>query len=316
MCTHPLVSTIICAYNAQDFIFETLDSVFSQTYENLEVIVVDDGSTDSTGSLIKSVGQQVVYQSQINSGSARARNTGILMARGDLLCFFDADDIMVPDRIASQVEFMNRYPELGLTFVDYRNFHSLSQPSPGTHFQTCPFLQHELQGNVDCVLRDARQLLLVENFGITGTMMLRKRMLKHEAGFEPSLRGAEDFHFYYRLARHTPVGILNRVGMLRRLHAGNKSLHKPTALPSLVRTYSDLLATETSPQARQLLRDRLALQYQSFARFRANNRRFREALECEMKAMAFGRAPKIFLDSLRNIARTVAIAIGLHQSTD
>lgn len=107
----PLVSVIIPAYNAQDMIGETLDSILAQTYRNLEIIVVDDGSTDRTSQVVKGYGSRVLYHYQKNSGGcAVPRNAGIERSSGDFLCFIDADDLMAPDRVALQVAFMERYP--------------------------------------------------------------------------------------------------------------------------------------------------------------------------------------------------------------
>lgn len=315
MSARHLVSIIICAYNAQEFIEETLESIFAQTYHPTEIIVVDDGSTDETGRIVKAFRQQLRYVWQKNAHSAAARNTGIGVANGEFLCFFDADDIMPPDRITSQVAFMDRYPDLGLTFVDYRNFSQDGQ-FPLTHFQTCPVLQKVLQGRRHGVLQDARSYLLQENFGITGTMMLRRRMLLKERGFKTSYWGGEDFDFYYRLARHTSVGVLNLVGMLRRIHKGNKSHSLAAEAASLVEIYSNLLRTEESPEARAMIRHNLAISRQSLARISANNGFFMAALNCEFKAIATCGSLRILFQSLKGIVRTLAIATGLHRSTD
>src|SRR5262245_29043481 len=97
--SEPLVSVIIPMFNAQAFIRETLDSILAQTYKNLEIIVVDDGSTDCSSQVVHNYKVPVFYYYQSNSGGcAVPRNTGIAHSSGELLCFVDADDILVPDR--------------------------------------------------------------------------------------------------------------------------------------------------------------------------------------------------------------------------
>src|SRR5712691_12899952 len=107
MSANPLVSVIIPAFNAERFIRQTLDSVLAQTYQNLEVIVVDDGSTDRTRECVLSYRDRVKYLYEENSGGcSKPRNEGIRAASGALLAFLDADDVMAPHRIAREVRFL------------------------------------------------------------------------------------------------------------------------------------------------------------------------------------------------------------------
>ena len=105
----PLVSVIIPAYNAEKYILECLDSVFNQEYEPLEVIVVDDGSTDATISLIKNKG--IIVLEQDSKGGCAARNKGFTNSNGDFIQFLDADDILAPNKISSQIEQLISNPD-------------------------------------------------------------------------------------------------------------------------------------------------------------------------------------------------------------
>lgn len=314
-CNKPKVSIIICAYNAEEFIEDTLKSVLAQTWKNLEVIVVDDGSVDNTAQIINKFSSFVCPIYQENQGSSAARNKGILKSSGDYLCFFDADDVMRADRIARQVAFMESYPEMGLSFVDYRNF-DCDGKAQVTHFQTCSRLQTLLHGRKHMVLAKPCEALLHENFGITGTMMIRRSMLKSVSGFAEELRGGEDFHFYYRIARHTAVGVLCAEGMLRRLHASNVSGHRSIMLPDNVRYCKQLLQTEDVPSARRLLRAKLSKSWGEYARFEANRRHFFSAIAYEHRALIAFPAPAVFLRYLKNICRIMAIALGAHVPSD
>ena len=239
-----LVSVIIPAFNAQDLIRETLNSVLAQTYENLEIIVVDDGSTDQTSQVVRSYHPRVLYYYESNSGGcAVPRNTGIERSSGEFLCFLDADDIMISDRIACQIDFMERNPSVGLVFCDYRNFNA-EGPYRNSHFETCPRLWCQLKDRRELILDNACELLAQENFGIAGSLFLRRSMLRFESGFEPTLRSCEDLHFYYRLARHSSVGVINEVGMLRRLHGSNMSGNPLTMLSEAIRSRTLLRDTE------------------------------------------------------------------------
>ncbi|MDS3859213.1 glycosyltransferase family A protein [Thermosynechococcaceae cyanobacterium BACA0444] len=111
--TLPLVSVIIPAYNAARFVQETLESVLGQTYQNLEVLVVDDGSNDNTVNIIEQLAQQdsrIILIQQENAGVAAARNAGILQAKGEFIAPVDADDIWYPEKLAKQVVKMLASP--------------------------------------------------------------------------------------------------------------------------------------------------------------------------------------------------------------
>jgi len=106
--TEPLVSIIIPAFNAGNYIGSSIDAVLRQTYTNLEIIVVNDGSTDDTASVIKSyTDKRIRYIEQQNGGQCKASNTGLLHAAGELIRFFDADDVLNKEHIELQVKKLN-----------------------------------------------------------------------------------------------------------------------------------------------------------------------------------------------------------------
>jgi glycosyltransferase involved in cell wall biosynthesis/aminoglycoside phosphotransferase (APT) family kinase protein len=108
----PLVSVIIPVYNGERYIEKCLQSVLSQTYKNLEIIVVNDGSTDNTGKIIMKYSPTVLCLEQDNKGVGQARNTGIRTARGDYIAFLDADDLWEADKVARQMDIFPRYPSV------------------------------------------------------------------------------------------------------------------------------------------------------------------------------------------------------------
>src|SRR6266852_8386571 len=221
---HPLVSVIIPAYNAESYIDDALRSVLGQIYPDVEIIVVDDGSTDCTVERVASYHPRVRCYERSNSGGypGAPRNTGIERCSGEYICFLDADDIMLPDRVEKQVEFLTDHPETGVVFTDYRNF-SANGVADQTHFQSCPCLREKLGTRPSLVLAsaDATSLLAQENFGIPSSMMIRREVLSLVPSFSTEMQVGEDFHYYYRVARHFGVGVVNHVGSLRRLHDTN-----------------------------------------------------------------------------------------------
>jgi glycosyltransferase involved in cell wall biosynthesis len=98
-----LISCIVPVYNGERYLGETLDSIFAQTYQPLEIIVVDDGSTDGTATVAASYGQRVRYLCQTNQGKAAARNRGFGAAQSEFIAFIDADDLWHPEKLTRQI---------------------------------------------------------------------------------------------------------------------------------------------------------------------------------------------------------------------
>ena len=98
----PKVSVIIPTYNGAQYIKQAVDSVLAQTYDDYEIIVVDDGSTDDTAELLRPYGDRITYLYQENRKLPAARNTGIRTARGQYLAFLDSDNLFLPHKLAAQ----------------------------------------------------------------------------------------------------------------------------------------------------------------------------------------------------------------------
>lgn len=107
----PLVSILINNYNYGRFIAEAIDSALNQTYSNLEIIVVDDGSTDNSHEIIQKYEGKIIPILKENGGQASAFNVGFAASQGEIICFLDSDDLFSPEKVAEIVEIFNRYPE-------------------------------------------------------------------------------------------------------------------------------------------------------------------------------------------------------------
>ena len=313
MSNNPLVSIIIPAFNSDYYIQETLDSILAQTYHNKEIIVVDDGSTDKTAQIIHGYGSKITYLYQKNSGGcAVPRNSGIENSSGEFLCFIDADDLMMPERIIRQVDFMKNHPEVGLVFCDYRNFND-DGLFPQSHFENCPRLWSQLQGKKEMVLEKPCLILTHENFGIAGTFFIRRNCLKIAAKFEPSLKSCEDFHFYFRLARQFKVGILNEVGLLRRIHRNNLHGNKLQMLHEGIRSRSMLKENEQDSDIRLHLNRYIAGCRSGLARYHADQGQYIRSFGYDLQVLFGSFYPSMAKKACKNIMRTTAMAIGLHR---
>jgi glycosyltransferase involved in cell wall biosynthesis len=110
----PLVSVIIPVYNGQQYLAAAIDSVLEQDYRPLEIIVVDDGSTDESARIAQSY-SEVLYLYQANGGAAAARNTGIAAAHGEIIAFLDHDDLWTPNKLQVHVTYLLEHPEVAFT---------------------------------------------------------------------------------------------------------------------------------------------------------------------------------------------------------
>ncbi|MBE9125525.1 MULTISPECIES: glycosyltransferase family A protein [unclassified Coleofasciculus] len=119
-----LVSVIIPFYNSDRYLAQAIESVVAQTYQPVEIIVIDDGSTDNSADVAKRFGEAVHYCYQTNSGTAAARNHGIELAQGNFLAFLDADDLWMPDKLERQMAAFASHPELDIVSGQVQQFHS------------------------------------------------------------------------------------------------------------------------------------------------------------------------------------------------
>ncbi|RBP25692.1 glycosyl transferase family 2 [Marinobacter pelagius] len=261
----PLVSVIIPAYNASAFIAETLESILAQTYRNLEIIVVDDGSTDTTAEIVKYYAPRVKYLYQENSGSCAApRNYGLKEAKGEFVTFFDADDIMLPHKITSQVEALIAEPTAVMSVTNYRNF-SESERSTD-HFSTClklkAIIDPSIKGGIFLPPEQCRAILIDENFTIASAPLFRRDTLNELGGFHESLTACEDFHLIYRAATLGGATVSAKVGFERRLHDLNMSSDNERMIKNLIKSRLDLINYELE----QRLQDRLRKRVQRYRR--------------------------------------------------
>jgi glycosyltransferase involved in cell wall biosynthesis len=289
-----------------------------QAYPAIEIIVVDDGSTDSTAERVARYHPRVRCHRRSNSGGYPGvpRNFGIEHSSGEYLCFLDADDIMAPGRIEKQAQLLSHHPQAGVVFSDFRNFSAVGL-FERTHFQTCPVLQAKLDGKPSLVLPSAEATahLAQENFGGSNVMMIRRRVLDTVPCFAADLQVGEDFHFYFQAARQFAVGVVNHVGILRRLHDANMTGDTLRRLRNCIQSRTRLRDTETSAANRGLLDEYLFHCEIDLARAYADRRELKKAVIHNARALvaSFPASLARLRLGLRTLARTATIAAHLKQ---
>jgi glycosyltransferase involved in cell wall biosynthesis len=199
---NPLVSVVIPTYNCSAFIKDALDSVFGQNYSPMEVIVIDDGSTDGTPEAIGAYANTVKLVRQSNRGPAAARNRGIEVARGQYIAFLDGDDCWLPGKISAQVQAGEAHPEMGIIAGQFARWY----PDVRGLYPSWENLLSEgpeiIGGGLTGWLYPE---LLLDVVIHTITTLIRREVLETVNGFDESLRTGEDYDLWLRCAREYPM---------------------------------------------------------------------------------------------------------------
>jgi glycosyltransferase involved in cell wall biosynthesis len=231
----PRISVVIPAYNAAPYIGAAIDSILNQTYKDLEIIVVDDGSVDNTAAVLRAYDGKIRYVLQKNGGASSARNNGIRIARGELIAFLDADDTWLPEKLELQTRFLSAHTEAALVFGDLELVVDGQVVEPSY----LALKKHAWWSTQEGVLvKDAFARLLVENVVSTSTTMISSRALQQVGPFDEDLPTAEDLDLWLRIAAIFPIGCVPRV--MCRKHVLASSLSADHA-----RTSKDFLAVLT-----------------------------------------------------------------------
>lgn len=230
----PTVSVIIPVYNVADYVGEALDSVFGQDYPNLEVIVVDDGSSDETRTVLARYADRIHCIHQSNEGAAAARNRGLEQASGDYVTFLDGDDVWLPGKIAAQVAYMERHDTVDMTYGHWSEWRRASDGLFHLPEATCSASARGPAEASDDPLAIVPgesgwlyHRLLTDFLVTTIAVMLRRRLVDRVGGFDTDLARGEDYDYWLRASRVTEIHKLDRVMALYRLHAGSTTFGCP-----------------------------------------------------------------------------------------
>ncbi len=193
----PLVSVIIATYNRVSLLNNAIVSVINQTYSNLEIIVVDDGSTDGTGDFVEQFGSKIQYFFKNNGGVSSARNYGIKKSSGELIAFLDSDDEWLPEKIEKQISFLCANPDFGMVLCDC-NFIDSNRKITSRTFRRIE-LPHD--GHIP-------EHVFKSPYLIPSTVLVRKHVLDDTGLFDENIRTAEDLDLHLRIAWKYKIGLL------------------------------------------------------------------------------------------------------------
>jgi len=188
----PSVSVIIPTYNRASLLARSVNSILGQTYQDFEIIIVDDASTDNTEKLVKTLKDpRIIYlKHEKNRGGSAARNTGIKAARADLIAFQDSDDEWLPDKLAKQMDLLAEAPpEAGVVYTGFwRTNGDKKECIPGPAIKTT-------QGNI-------HQELLTENFVTTQAVLVKKECFQKAGTFDETLPRFQDWELFLRISKY------------------------------------------------------------------------------------------------------------------
>lgn len=256
------VSVIIPTYNFGNYVLEAIDSVTKQTYEDLELIVVDDGSTDHTSQVLEQAKDSRLVKIRIkNSGVSAARNTGLEAARGKYIAFLDADDRWLPTKLEKQIRMLEQEPSVGLVFTDFVKFRN-DTLSPKTLFDFVPELdtipkRPTKESNCYVITADTFSAL-----GSTGEMatwvqtILFRADLAGDLRFPVGVRLCEDLHYMLRMYERVQAGFINEPLVQVRRHDRNSYDPSQIAEPK-ARVISMAMEHIRSEEHKEILRNRL-----------------------------------------------------------
>ncbi|MGA2983111.1 MAG: glycosyltransferase family A protein [Terriglobia bacterium] len=292
---NPKVSVVIPTYNRAAKVPMGIESVLAQTVTDLEVIVVDDGSSDGTGKILaETFGDRIRYYPQANQGASAARNKGIAEARGDWIAFLDSDDLWEREKIEWQFKALERFGlQCGGCYTDTRFFNF---PEKRTMFQLAEeSYRHEGEMGVST---DALRLLVRPGGAgmvvCLSSFLGRADVVKRAGGFDLKLLYSQDSEFLFRLAMHTGFCYVNRPlvrfdrspAELR--HVGVSADWNKTDFflqDSQLRLEGLLRLSEGLPrEIREVLRERLCLVHSGWANWYLETGQYGKAREAVSRA--------------------------------
>lgn len=210
----PIVTVIIPSYNREKYIRATIDSALSQTYKNLEVVVVDDGSTDRSREILEGYGNRIrllEHEGRANRGQSAAINLAMHSTRGEYVAILDSDDVWTVDKIGKQVDYLRRHPDVGIV---YGNGYAIDETGKILYKLIPPGHREE---------SDPSRMLLECHFNIPSNALVRRSAFDQAGEFDETLRSSQDHDMAIRLIEVTKAAFLDEPVWYYRRHPDTQS---------------------------------------------------------------------------------------------
>lgn len=288
----PLITIGVSAYNRKDYLKECLDSLLAQSYSNCQIIVVDDGSSDGTGEMMKELYPDIQYVYQENAGDSAAKNHAARLGKGEYIVFNDSDDVFLPDAVE---RLFKALPDGEKNAVSYGSYITID--AKGNQLPTKRKIAAYPSGNITGALLEH---ILVN---CTATLMPRELFLQHN-GLGDERRVGADYALFLELSCSCNFYAVQEPVFLRRRHGNNLSSASYGKMLTVYRVLEDFL--QKHPEA--------AGKYQHIVRKRRgdlNNKLYREARREKLTEEAFMHAAAAFKNapSVKSFFRLLAAAL-------
>jgi len=282
MATTPDISVIVPTYNRAHLVAEAINSVLAQTLGSLEVIVIDDGSTDNTLEVLQTFNDvriRVIHQH--NMGIGGARNTGIRTARGKYIAFLDSDDIWLPELLATEVPVLEERPEIDIVYAKAQAMDATGNLKP------------QMLGTAERFPGEYLRSMLYGFFGCLPTTILRRECFDSVGLFDESLKGRVDWDMFLRISQYHQFHFINRVLARYRFHEGRTTGPKSPVFREVTQNHITVLDTFFAQPG--LSEDILSFKntayrnaYLAAGMQFLNTRNRRETMSCFAHAMRYG----------------------------
>jgi glycosyltransferase involved in cell wall biosynthesis len=235
-----IAAIIPCCNNAR-FIAAAIESALAQTHGPMEIVVVNDGSTDIFCTVIEPYLTRIRIINQVNTGQSAARNRGIDETQSEFIAFLDADDLWLPNKTAEQISFLREHPACGLVYAERFDIDEMGEVLKQQHYKPPDFLPGE---------RDHLADLACRNFIPTSSVVLRRAVLASER-FSLELGKCEDWDLWLRLASHTRFGYIKAPLSAYRFHDLNSSRDTRGMWYGVAKVMDRTLRREKDPEVRR-----------------------------------------------------------------
>jgi len=270
------ISVIIPNFNYARFLTETIESVLQQSYRNIELIVVNNGSTDNSLEILAPLKDQIILIDQPNLGQSGARNAGLRKAQGDFIAFLDADDYWIADKLEKQIELIGDDNQLIYSGIsrfkdDDRRVRSVVEPAfrgdCSQFFLTCPGVSIVLSGE--------------------STALFTRSLLRKVGDFDENLNGAAGWDFFRRCSKYTNFDFVPEPLTHYRLHSSNMSNSSNKTIIDIRKAYTKTFSDENwSVSSKQIRKITRTLEF-SFLKTYLREFNFRLAFTSVLKLLKF-----------------------------
>lgn len=294
------ISVVIPTFNRARYLIKAIDSVLCQSFNNYEIIVVDDGSTDNTREALLPYQNKINYIYQENKGVSEARNTGILASKGDYIAFLDSDDEWLPDKLKTQINDLNMYPD---TIISCTNVTiKTSERGDVNFFQDCLSLNFK---QVQSIYKPSFGILL-----FTSTVLVKRSAIFEVSMFDKELSIFEDIDLFFRLFTLGRI-VMNpeqlvkvyRRDELNELNLTAQSKNKEKCLNNLIYIYQKILKYDLSANQRKFAKRQLSATWFDFGLYYNSLNKSKQANECFSTSF-------LTLPNLKNLIKMVIAKSG------